>query len=55
MKSLKTLYSTNLYSSIMKVIFSNKNDLDEKLKQVKPDEVQNIIKPLGIQFFEISF
>ena len=54
MKSLKTLYSANLYSNIMKVIISNKNDLDEKLRQIKTEEVQNIIKPLNIQFFEIS-
>ena len=53
-KSLKTFYSSIHYSNIMKVIISNKNDLDEKLKQVKSETVQNIIKPLSIQFFEIS-
>ena len=54
MKSIKTFYSSSYYSNIIKVIISNKNDLDEKLKQVKLDTVQNIIKPLGIQLFEIS-
>ena len=38
----------------MIVIIRNKNDSDEKLKQLKSEEVQNILKPLDIQFFEIS-
>ena len=29
----------------MIVIIRNKNDPDEKLKQLKPEEVQNILKP----------
>ena len=53
-KSLTTLYSNNCYSNIMKIIISNKNDVDEKLKLVKYDDIQNIIKPLGVQILEIS-
>ena len=52
--SLKTIYSNNNYSNIMKVIISNKNDVDEKLKQVKSEEVQKIVKKYNTQFFEIS-
>ena len=53
-KSLKTSYSSNIYSNIMKIIISNKNDVDDKLKLVKLDDIQNIVKPLGVQIFEIS-
>lgn len=53
MKSIKTFYSSSYYINIMKVIISNKNDLNENLKQIKLDKL-NIIKPLNINFCEIS-
>ena len=53
-KAFKVLYSSNPYLNIIKVFISNKNDIDEKLKQVKTQDVQNIIKQLGVQYFEIS-
>ena len=53
-KAYKTIYSSNQYTNIMKIFISNKNDIDEKLKQVKSEEIQNVIKQLNVQFYEIS-
>ena len=53
-KSLKTTYSNSCYLNIMKIIVSNKNDLDEKLKQVKTEDIQRLIKIYNLHFFKIS-
>ena len=53
-QSLKLLYSNNLYSKVMKIIISNKNDLEEKLKQIKSEDVQKLANSFNLPYFEIS-
>ena len=54
LKSYDKIYSANPYLNAIKIIISNKNDLDEKLRQVNKEEVDKAVKQLGALFYEIS-
>ena len=54
LKSYEKIYSANQYMNIIKIIISNKMDLDEKLRQVNKEEIDNAIKQFSALFFEIS-
>ena len=54
MKSYDKIYSGNSYLNILKIIVSNKNDLDDQLKQVKKEDIELAIKKFGGSFYEIS-
>ena len=53
-KSLTSIYSNSIYNNVMKVLIGNKNDLDEKLKQVKIENIQQISQAFGLTYFQIS-
>ena len=54
LKSFDKIYSGNIYLNVLKIIVSNKNDLEDKLKQVKKEDIDIAIKKFDGQFFEIS-
>ena len=53
-KSLTSIYSNSIYNNVMKVLIGNKNDLDEKLKQVKKEDIEKISQAFGMTYFQIS-
>ena len=48
------IYSGNPYMNALKIIISNKNDLDKKLRQVNKEDINKAVKQSGALFFEIS-
>ena len=54
LKSYEKIYSTKIFSSCLKVVVGNKNDLDQKLRQVNKEDVDNFVKKIKAMYFEIS-
>ena len=48
------IYSASHYKNILKILIGNKNDLNEKLRQVRKDEIDKAAKELNAEYFEIS-
>ena len=48
------IYSASHYKNILKILIGNKNDLNEKLRQVRKDDINKAAKELNAEYFEIS-
>ena len=54
LKSYEKIYSSNPYQNVLKILIGNKNDLNEKLRQVNKENIDKAVKDLNAQYFEIS-
>ena len=53
-KSYEKIYSKNPHMNAMIIIIGNKNDLDEKLRQVNKEDIDKAVKQFGALYFDIS-
>ena len=54
LKLFEKIYSASPYKNILKILIGNKNDLDEKLRQVSKEDIDKATKELNVEYFEIS-
>ena len=54
LKSYEKIYSASPFKNILKILIGNKNDLNEKLREVNKDDIDKAAKLLSAEYFEIS-
>ncbi len=54
LKSYEKIYSATPFKNILKILIGNKNDLNEKLREVNKDDIDKATKLLSAEYFEIS-
>ena len=48
------IYSAPIYKNVLKILVGNKNDLDDKIKQVNKDDIDKATKQIEATYFQIS-